>query len=58
MADKLTDHGFQPIIVAAQSGAELLHRVRLGPLPSVESTDELVRKLLPLGFAQGQVVVE
>lgn len=58
IADKLIGHGFQPKIVAAPSGAELLHRVRLGPLLSVESADELVRKLLPLGFAQRQVVVE
>lgn len=58
LADKLSSHGFQPVIMPAPSTAQLLHRVRLGPLPSVEFADELVRKLLTLGFAQRQVVVE
>jgi len=58
LADQLKSHGFQPLILRAQLGAELLHRVRLGPLPSVDFADELVRKLLQLGFAQRRVVVE
>ena len=58
LADKLKDHGFQPIILPTQSGADLLHRVRLGPLPSVNFADELVRKLLQLGFSQRRVVVD
>jgi len=58
LADQLKSYGFQPLILRAQLGAELLHRVRLGPLPSVEFADDLVRKLLQLGFSQRRVVVE
>lgn len=58
MADKLKEHGFQPIILPVQSGGELLHRVRLGPLSSVDAADDLERKLSQLGFAQRHVVVE
>ena len=58
LAEKLKQHGFQPLIVATQLDAGLLHRVRLGPLPTVDNADDLVRKLLKLGFAQRQVVVE
>ncbi len=58
LADQLKNHGFQPLILRVQRGAELLHRVRLGPLPSVDFADDLVRKLLQLGFSQRQLVVE
>ena len=58
LVDQLKTHGFQPLILRAQLGAELMHRVRLGPLPSIEFADELVRKLLQLGFSQRRVVVE
>lgn len=58
LAGKLKDQGYQPIISPTQTGKELLHRVRLGPLPSVDFADDLASKLLRLGFAQRQVVVE
>jgi len=58
LADQLKSHGFQPLIQSAQLGAELLHRVRLGPLPSVDFADALVQKLLRLGFSQRSVVIE
>ena len=58
LAGKLKDHGYQAIISPTQSGTELLHRVRLGPLPSVDFADDLASKLLRLGYAQRHVVVE
>ena len=58
IADKLRDNGFQPVIVPIQQGATLVHRVRLGPLPSVDFADGLVRKLSQLGFSQRRVVVD
>lgn len=58
MADKLKGQGFQPIILPVQSGPEPLHRVRLGPLPSVDAADDVVRKLVQLGYSQRRVVVE
>jgi rare lipoprotein A len=58
VADQLSDHGFTPRIMPAQLGSDLLHRVRIGPLPSVEQADELMRRLLRLGYAQRRVVVD
>jgi rare lipoprotein A len=58
IADQLSDHGFAPRIMPAQLGGDLLHRVRIGPLPSVEQADELMRRLLRLGYAQRRVVVD
>ncbi len=58
LADKLTSHGFQPLIIPTRLGVEVMHRVRLGPLPSVDFADDLVNKLLQLGFSQRHVVVE
>lgn len=58
LAEQLKSHGFQPFIIPVQMGEELMHRVRLGPLPSVDFADDLVSKLLQLGFSQRRVVVE
>lgn len=58
IADELKGHGFMPRITQARRGAENLHRVRLGPLPSVELADDLARKLLQLGYSKYRVIVD
>lgn len=59
MASQLKEQGFQPQVTQSKQGGDmLLHRVRLGPLPSAESADDLMRKLRHLGYAQYRVIVD
>lgn len=58
IASELKGHGFMPRVTQSRRGAANMHRVRLGPLPSVELADDLARKLLQLGYSQYRVIVD
>lgn len=45
-------------VVTTRINARAIHRVRLGPLPSVEMADDLIERITRLGFGVARMVIE